>query len=401
MKKVLFVIPTLSTGGAEKSLVNLLNLLDYSKYSVDLLLFKHEGIFMKQIPKEVNLLNIPNTLKYAFKALDADGVKHFSSLNAGLRRYLGVYYTRFKFKSNANMGYQMRWNNLFRSAIKELPGEYDVAISYIHGEAMYYVADKVRSKKKMIWVHNDYNAEGFDKDLDQPYIEKFDKIVSISDECVKIFGDIFPDAAARTVLIPNLTSASLIKQMALEFQPAEYKEAKATSPDRVILLSIGRLVNQKGFDMAIQAAKIMQDRNINFIWYIIGQGDLREKLQEQIREAKVERSVILLGIRENPYPYYYHSDIFVQPSRYEGKSVALDEAKILAKPIVVSNYNTVRDQIIENHEGIIVPLEPEQIAEAIINLVNDPHKCALLSEFLSRHEYGNEELIEMYYQHIG
>ncbi|SDX65681.1 glycosyltransferase [Paenibacillus sp. CF384] len=401
MKKVLFVIPTLTTGGAEKSLVNLLNLFDYSTYRVDLLLFKQEGIFIKQVPKEVNILPIPNTLKYAFKALDADGMKQLSSLNSNIRRYLGVFLTRVKYKSNRNLGSQIRWNLLFKQAIKELPGDYDVAISYMHGEAMYYVADKVHAKKKMIWVHNDYNAEGFNKELDRPYVAKFDKIVSISDECVNIFCDSFPDAAARTVYIPNLTSSSLIKQMAREFQPVEYVEARRSDPDKVILLSIGRLVTQKGFDVAIQAAKVMQDQNINFIWYIIGQGELREKLQKQIIEAHVEQRFILLGIRENPYPYYYHCNIFVQPSRYEGKSVALDEAKILAKPIIVSNYDTVKDQIIEDAEGIIVPLEPDQIAQAVINLINDPRKSKQLSEYLIKHEYGNEELIEMYYRHIG
>ncbi|MBP3962399.1 glycosyltransferase [Paenibacillus lignilyticus] len=401
MKKVLFVIPTLTTGGAEKSLVNLLNLFDYTKYKVELLLFKHEGVFIKQVPNEVHILSIPNTLKYAFKSLDTDGVKQISSLNANLRRYLGVFLTRIKYKSNQNKGFQIRWIKLYRQAIKELPGEYDVAISYMHGEAMYYVADKVKARKKMIWIHNDYNAEGFDKALDRPYVAKFDKIVSISEECVKIFCDNFPDAAARTVHIPNLTSSSLIKQMAREFQPVEYVEARGNDPDKVILLSIGRLVTQKGFDVAIQAAKMMQDQNINFIWYIIGQGELREKLQKQIIEANVEQRFILLGIRENPYPYYYHCNIFVQPSRYEGKSVALDEAKILAKPIIVSNYDTVKDQIIEDAEGIIVPLEPEQIAEAIIDLVNNPLKSMQLSEYLIQHEYGNEELIEMYYRHIG
>ncbi|MBI0577480.1 glycosyltransferase [Neobacillus cucumis] len=401
MKKVLFVISALTTGGAEKSLVNLLNLFDYSKYKVDLLLFKHEGVFVKQVPKEVNILSIPNTLKYAFKSLDSGGVRKLSSLNAGFKRYLGTFYTRLRYYNNTNMGKQIRWNKFYRNAIKDLPGEYDVSISYMHGEAMYYVADKVHAKKKITWVHNDYNADGFDKELDRPYFAKFDRIVSISDECVKIFSDIFPDFADKTICIPNLTSSSLIKKLALDFLPNEYKEVKATEPKKQILLSIGRLSSQKGFDVAIQSAKVMQDQNINFIWYIIGQGELKEKLQKQINDAKVEDKVILLGTRENPYPYCYYSDIVVQPSRYEGKSVVLDEAKILAKPIVVSNYETVKDQILEGSEGIVVSLEPYQIAGAIIDLLNNPDKRLQLRDYLQKHEYGNEPLIEMYYNQIN
>ena len=401
MKKILFVISALTTGGAEKSLVNLLNLFDYSKYKVDLLLFKHEGVFIKQIPKEVNILSIPNTLKYAFKPLDPDGVKKISSLNAGFRRYVGTFYTRLRYNSNTNRGKQIRWNKFYRNAIKDLSGEYDVAISYMHGEAMYYVADKVHAKKKITWVHNDYHADGFDRELDRPYFAKFDRIVSISDECVKIFSDIFPDFADKTICIPNLTSSSLIKKLALDFFPSEFKEVRVTEPEKPILLSIGRLSSQKGFDVAIQTAKVMQDQNINFIWYIIGQGELKEKLQKQINDAQLQNKVILLGTRENPYPYCYYCDIVVQPSRYEGKSVVLDEAKILAKPIVVSNYDTVKDQIIEGSEGIIVPLKPHQIAGAIIDLLNNPNKRIQLSDYLQKHEYGNEDLIGMYYNQIN
>ncbi|WHY00343.1 glycosyltransferase [Neobacillus sp. DY30] len=401
MKKVLFVISALTTGGAEKSLVNLLNLLDYSKFKVDLLLFKHEGEFIKQVPKEVTILSIPNTLKYAFKSLDSDGVRKISTLNSGIRRYIGTFYTRYRYKGNMNKGKQIRWNTFYRNAIKDLPGEYDVAISYMHGEAMYYVADKVHAKKKITWVHNDYHAAGFDQELDRPYFAKFDRIVSISDECVKIFSDIFTDFADRTVSIPNLTSSSLIKKMALDFLPHEYKEVREMDPEKPILLSIGRLSSQKGFDMAIETAKVMQDQNINFIWYIIGQGELKGKLQKQIHDAQVQNKVILLGTRENPYPYCHYCDIVVQPSRYEGKSVVLDEAKILAKPIVVSNYDTVKDQIIGGSEGIIVPLEPHQIAGVIIDLLNNPSKRKQLSHYLQEHEYGNEDLIEMYYNQIN
>src|SRR5690606_9178068 len=110
---------------------------------VDLLLFKREGAFIKQVPQEVNILETPTTLKYAFKTLDAHGIKQLPAVNAGLRRYIGTLYTKMRYKDNASIGKQIRWNGFYRSAIKELPGEYDVAISFMHGEAMYYVAEKV------------------------------------------------------------------------------------------------------------------------------------------------------------------------------------------------------------------------------------------------------------------
>lgn len=401
MKHVLFVISALTTGGAEKSLVNLLNLFDFATYKVDLLLFKREGVFLKQVPPQVNIVDIPDTLKYAYQSLDASAVMQLPALNSGIRRYVGTWYARMKYKELANKGKQIRWNRFYRAAIRELPGEYDVAISYMHGEAMYYVAEKVRAKRKITWVHNDYSAIGFDEELDRPYFERFDKIVTISEECVHKFQEAFPDLADRTRCIPNLTSASLVRKMALEYQPEEFREARAADPGALLLLSIGRLSEQKGFDIAIQAARMMKERGIRFHWFIIGHGELRRRLQQQINEAKLEDRFVLLGTRENPYPYLRCCDVVVQPSRYEGKSVVLDEAKILEKPIVVSDYATVRDQIQDGLEGVVVPLDPLRIAEAIVDLYEHPEKRAHLREYLLKQEYGNEAMIELYYEQIS
>ena len=401
MKKVLFVISALNTGGAEKSLVNLLNLFDYSKYEVDLLLFKKEGVFIKQVPKEVNILDIPKTLKYLFTPLDIEGIKDISSINAGIRRYIGTFYTKLKYKNNLSEGKQVRWNKFYKSVIDNLSREYDVAISYMHGEAMYYVADKVKAKKKVTWVHNDYRATRLNKELDSPYYDKFDKIVSISEECINIFSDIFPELSSKTVCIPNLTSSSLIRKMAIDFMPNEYINIKSNDKYTKILLSIGRLSSQKGFDIAINAAKILKDKNINFIWYIMGQGELEKALNKQKKEVKLDDRIVFMGIRENPYPYIKNCDILVQTSRFEGKSVVLDETKILSKPIISTNYNTVKDQIIDGEEGIIVDLSAECIAEGIIDLINDDYKKDYLVSNLEKNEYGNENLINKYYELIN
>lgn len=391
MKKILFVITALEAGGAEKSLVNLLNMLDYTKYEVDLLLFKKEGPFVKQVPNEVNIVDIPEDLFYLYNAPKAAKNKLLAYKQAILR-IAGTLYKKIFYKNLRYPGIQARWNGFYKKSLSVIEKEYDVAVSYMHGEAMYYVADKVNAKKKITWVHNDYTATKLNAKVDYPYFEKFEKVVTISDECVQIWKNNFPELQDRIECIPNLTSASFTRKLAKAYQPEEY----ADRVEKKIILSIGRLSYQKGFDVAVDIAKKMKDNGDKFVWYILGKGELKDMLTKKIEDTGVQDCFKLLGVRENPYPYVLNADIIAQPSRFEGKSVVLDEAKILCKPIVVANYDTVRDQIIDGQEGIIAKLDVECFANALSEVINNQSIQNKLSAYLSEHDYGNDDLIYMY-----
>ena len=183
--------------------------------------------------------------------------------------------------------------------------------------------------------------------------------------------------------------------MSEDFYPREYNR------DDIKILSIGRLNHQKGFDIAIESAKYLYERGYRFKWYIIGDGILENNLKNLIEKNNMQDNVFLIGTRENPYPYIKNCDIFAQTSRFEGKSISLDEAKILSKPILVTNYSTAKDQIINNKEGIIVDMSEKAIAEGLEILINDIEKRIELSEYLSRFEYGNKDLIDLYYKVIN
>lgn len=129
---------------------------------------------------------------------------------------------------------------------------------------------------------------------------------------------------------------------------------------------------------------------------VLGDGELEDELNSQIKEKQVSDCFFLLGVRENPYVYIKNCDIFAQTSRFEGKSVVIDEAKILAKPILVTNYPTVQDQITNVKEGIIVDITPVAIAEGLESLIEDPDKRDELSGYLGEHEYGNQSEIDKY-----
>ena len=390
-KKVLFVMPGLYSGGAEKSLVNLLNLLDYSKLDVDLLLFKKEGLFMNQVPSEVNILNIPISLKYSHSPLDGDALKSFSAVKAGANRVIGTLFSRICYGSNQK---QMRWKIFYTRVIEKLEGHYDVAVAYLHGEASYYVIDKVCADKKILWVHNDYDKIDGEDAFYKAYFNKADYVVSISTRCVEILQKVFPDISGKFCMLPNLTSSSFVKKMSGEYIPKEYET------DIPVLLSIGRLSRQKGFDYAIDAAALLKKAGYRFKWYVLGIGELQEELETRIQEKEVDDCFKLLGNRENPYPYIKNCTIVVQSSRFEGKSVVLDEAKILAKPIVVTNYATVKDQITDGKEGLVVSMTPKGIADGIEKMLTDSALSQNIKEYLSAHEYGNQEEVQKYMELI-
>lgn len=383
MKKILFVMQSLYNGGAEKSLVNLLNELPENQYDISLLLFKNEGMFLQQVPNYVHILNAPRSLKKLYSPVKKAG------RYAPLKIY-GTIASRLQERCSSEQAAAYRWQKFYGPKIPTLNKQFDLAVAYISGEVMYYVSEKVIAKSKYVWIHNDYRTSGHPREYDYPYLKTMDRIVSISDRCVEILDEEFPEMRGKICCIPNLTSSVVVRRRAEEFYPLEYKT------DVFNILSIGRLNRQKGFDMAIQAAALMKSRGLRFKWYIVGNGELQETLEKQIQEKNVSDCFILLGSRENPYPYIKNCTVFAQPSRYEGKSVALDEAKILAKPVVTTNYSTIGDQISDGKEGIIVDMNPQGIANGLEKMMRDEQLRKYISDYLASHEYGNQDEVKKY-----
>lgn len=382
MKKILFVIHSLGYGGAERSLINLLNELPQDRYQADILLFQNRGDFKQQLPVWVRLLETPEKLHRLYMP-----VRLFPRVS--IRKLLGTSCAKL-IKRTRKKQRSFRWQKFYKQAIDNLDGHYDVAVAYVGSEIMFYVRDKVSADRKLVWVHNDYRAAGYSRKDDYPYLADMDAIVSVSDECAEILRQEFPEFRERISSVQNITSSIVVKSQASEYEPEEFNDCS------INILSVGRLAKQKGFDMAIQAAVLMREKGLRFRWFVMGEGELRSELERQIRDMNAEDCFVLLGARSNPYPYLRRCSIFVQPSRFEGKSVVLDEAKILGKPIVATAYPTVGDQILDGREGLIVPMSAEGVAEGILRLLNDQTLREGISNYLSAQEYGNQSEIEKY-----
>lgn len=384
MKKVLFVIYSMKYGGAERSLVNLLQELPEDKYEVDLLLFQKKGDFLLQIPGWVRVLETPEDIERLYAPLNETKLRGYTKL-------MGTACSRLaRKKPKSRTAY--RWRNFYSRKICALEKHYDVAVAYAGSENLYFIHDKVRADKKLVWIHNDYRTAGYSKVDDLPYFENMDAIVSVSKECVDVLKEEFPQYQNRIHYVENITSSKAIRKQAGMSIPREYQ-----NPDTSIL-SVGRLHPQKGFDMAVEAASILKKDGLNFCWYIIGDGPLCETLKQQIKDCGVEDCFVLLGTRNNPYPYIKNCAFIVQPSRYEGKSVVLDEAKILAAPIVATAYPTVRDQVIEGKEGLVTPMTSQGIADGVRKMMLHGDLRRTVQGYLAQQEYGNQTEVVKYMQ---
>lgn len=385
-KKILFIMSSLRNGGAERSLVNLLQLLDYDKYEVDLLLFQEEGMFLQQLPSEVHLVNECNTLHVLFETSKKILLKP-QHIGLNIIHLVTTLISRNK-AGKGSPSRQYRWVNYYKKIIPELKGNYyDIAISYIHCEPTYFLVDKVKATKKIAWVHIDYSRIKQSREIDLHYFNKLDFVVTISNLCAEALRNEFSTVKDKFLVLPNLTSSKVVKALSEEYYPNEFK------PDVLNFVSIGRLHSQKGFDLAIKASHILKESGYKFKWYILGIGELKVELEKIRKKLNVEDYIEFIGARENPYPYMLNADLIIQTSRFEGKSVVLDEAKILCKPIVVTKYTTVYDQISDN-EGLIVEINPEAIAEGIKAIL--PRKDRY-TEYLAQNDYGNQEEIKKYY----
>ena len=393
--KVLIVINDLGSGGAQRSLVSFLTCLaennNLKYYDIDLLVSNRLGVFKDRIPNGINLLCTDKKLIWMNCPLKSKALRKSFSVLCLMMKIKWMLTLRYKRKTREYFTGKSLWES-WKRYIPDSEKEYDIAISYMDGWPNYYVIEKVRARKKILWIHNEYQKLGYDPNYDLKYYTQCDGIITISERCKSSFLEIFPQFTTKIHVLENISLSNEIHQRAEEFEPEEF----IINKDKWKLVSIGRLSYQKGFDIAINAARELHEKLVPFIWVILGDGPDHEKLASLIKEHKLEKQVFLLGIKDNPYPYISGADVFVQTSRFEGKSIVLDEAKILAKPIVVTKYDTVFDTIEDNRTGIIVEMTAASIANGIIRLLDDSKLRKSLSDNLESNNTGNEKELEKY-----
>lgn len=390
-KKILFIIDSFCIGGAEKSLTSLLSLIDYEKYDVFVQTFKSGGAFECYLDKSVHLLPLPRFTKFCTLPVS----KQLLSFNLSylfIRLKLAFSLRKNALNNNRINNAQVYWQTC-KKAFDELPGEYDLAIGWGQGLPVKFVANKVKAKKKAAWINTDYEAAGHTREEDIDNFAKIDYIVSVSDKQNENMIALFLEYKEKCRTIYDINNAKLIEKMADD-------EKVLNDYDGLKIVTVGRLNQLKGQDMAIDAAKLLKDKGIEFRWYAVGDGPARPQLEKQIKELRMEDDFVLLGAKVNPYPYMKACDIYVQTSRFEGFCLTLTEARIFNKLCVTTEFDCVYNQMIQEKNGLVVDMNAEAIAAGVERMINDTELRNQITEYLKTEKKGNAEEIAKIYELI-
>ena len=426
--RILITMHYLELGGAETALIGLLHALDPKRVDVDLYVYSHQGEMMRYIPEWVNLL--PEKEDWAmFERPMKEVLKkgHLRVLWARLKakwetkQYMKILPPGTESAASLNYaGYEV--SKVVSDINPEV--EYDLAIAFVTPH--WFTLDHVRAKKKVCWIHTDYSHLDINKEFELPMWSAFDHIISISDDVTRAFLSAFPTLKDKIVLIENILPKVVIESRSLEDTEKVVQElgggkcnslkiltigrfceqknldnlpfiCKQTIDEMKKLLSIGRFCEAKNYDNVPDITRRMIESGCDVRWYIIGYGD-DTLIRQKIAEAGMEDHVIILGKRENPYPYIKACDIYVQPSRYEGKSVTVREAQVLCKPVVITNYPTAHSQINDGVDGVIVPLDNEGCAKGLAEFILDEERQQEIIKNLQNEDHAGMNEVEKIYE---
>lgn len=389
----------LEIGGAETALIGLLNALDPKRVDVDLFLHDHRGEMMQFVPEWVNVL--PAIKEYTMLERPIkELVKRGHWLIAGARLWAKYISKKAYKKSHSSLPNAGIFHYIAKYTTPLLPKinptvTYDLSISFLNPHQT--TAQKVNARKRIAWIHTDYTKIWVDANDELPVWSKYDYIASISPDVTKTFLQTFPSFANtnKIVEIENILSPAFVRRRA-DIKNVEGEMSKYGG--EVKLLSIGRFSEAKNYDNVPDICQRMVKEGVDVKWFIIGFGGDEQLIRRKIEEAGMQEHVIILGKRSNPYPYIKACDIYVQPSRYEGKSVTVREAQMLCKPVVVTNYPTASSQIKNGIDGVIVPMDNEGCARGSAQVITDKALQGRLVDYLKTHDYGNEREVDKVYR---
>ena len=356
---------------------------------------RHQGELLPYIPSDINLL--PEIPQYASLAVPMTCVLKkrqysvlFGRLKAKIKAKRRV--KELQLKGDHDVGLQFSHKYTLKSMPQISDTEYDLAISFLTPH--YFVAEKVKAKKKIAWIHTDYSTVSIDKEEQLIMWDKYDYIASISDNVTESFVSVFPSLKEKIVLIENILPKKYILSKIDEFSV----ESEMPDDGSIKLLSIGRFCTAKNFDNVPNICKRLIEKGLNVKWYLIGYGGDEQLIRDKIVESEMQDRVVILGKKENPYPYIKACDIYVQPSRYEGKSVSVREAQILNKPVIITAYATSGSQLKDGFDGIIVPMDNKGCADGIASVIEDKGLQQKLIENTKTCDYTNICEIEKLYE---
>lgn len=385
-KRILIAVESLESGGVEVSLVRLLNALILNKdISLDLLLLQKKGIYLDKIPKKVNIIelqtknklyNYNNTFSYVSKL---GGLKKIKFIIFKLKKFI---YEKF---NRTDLYYKLLLKNTIR-----LPKKYDIAIDYLgYGHFLSsYIIEKVDASKKVMWIHDEKNDWLSKIDC---WLEKYDKFFCVSKSCMSNLLSYNSNLKSKVDVFYNLINYEEIREKATEKVDCNFDD------DVCNIITVGRIEWQKAYDIAVQVAVLLKEKDFKFCWRVIGGGTLREEIEELVISKGLENDFKFLGIKTNPFPYIKKADLYLQTSRHEGYGLAIAETRVLGTIPIATNLNCVSEQIIDGETGFLCELDPKKFADKIIEVYNDKELMKKVKSNLSKENFDYSSELEKIY----
>lgn len=361
MKKILFGITSLTLGGAERVLVDIVNQL-CETYEITIFTIYAKGELEKQLSPKVKLKSLYQV--------------SFSELSKFQKRF-SVPLKVLLFK-----------NRIYQKQVK---GDYDVEIAFLEGAITRIFSTKNEKTKKIVWVHNDISAvfgkgikAKLKRAMDKKIYETYQKIIFVSQDNLEKFEEVYPLKNKKEVIYNYIDTQKVI-QKANENEPVEFDK------DKINVVTVARLVEQKAIDRLIKIHSRLIKDGLDHRIYVIGDGPEKDRLEEMIKDQGVEKSFILLGKKENPYPYIKAADYFTLLSHYEGYPMVLLEAQILGKYIIITD--TAARETLQNYENCkIVENKEEAIYQQLREIIRKKERYCVKK--LEEKQYQNEEILE-------
>ena len=387
-EKLLFIGGEMNAAGTEKSFLAFLNALDRDRYDIELLLARRGGDLIHLLPDDIKVTEMPvGGEMFTLSGANAASVLFRLFVRKNPLRLFEIFPYFLRMKRNPEKRSLIAME-LWVRMMKKLPsheGEYDIAVAYWGDKSMFYMVDKVQAKRKITWLHFDYaNPPRSDKTY-LPYFEACDGIVTVSDIVDRALKEKLPAIADKCVMIENLIDRDALYAM------AETAPTYTDGYTGIRIVSLMRICHQKGFDFIPEILSRLVKNGREFRWYIVGEGSEADVayLTSECARLGVSDRLVLLGTTPNPYGYLKDADIFVLPSRHEGKPISVEEAKVFAKPIVVGHYLSADEQLLDGVLGSIAESDPVSLANAIDRLLASAGERNLFKERLVAHNQSS------------
>lgn len=373
-KKIFIAIHSLCFGGAQKSLISALNAIDYSTNEVTLYVRNENLDLLPLVNKNVSniIINDDKTdyekKPYALFLFIISKILEFFHFN-----YSGCRLQEKRYVNKKKINYEKKRYQLHLL-------KYDVAISYISDSTAQFVSECIDANRK-ICFH--FDSVDNDPKYHERIFTSFDRIVTDSYGTASMLKKTHPVQKEKIKVIKNYIDYHQVKEQ------SELFEVERKNTD-VLLCTCGRMTDDKGYDIAVMVAKYLKDKNVDFYWYFVGDGEKRKLIEGLIEENNLSGKIELTGMQKNPYPYMKACDIYVQPSRKESYGITITEAKMLNKVIVSTNTVGGSEQIITNKNGILSEINSNEIAKSIIRCLADTSLVEGIISELKSIDYSKE-----------